>query len=929
MPKRHLVLSVLLAAMVCGLSVCRVRAQQMRMHPLPTQPLLPVAQVHAIAQTADGMMWYATTDGLCRDNGYQVDVFRPGQNDGGVMRSPNIYCLLATKDYLFFGTGEGLYRLDPASLRIARLRLGRDSQQGGKPHAGQPEPGMAVRSLLPLRDGTIAVSVGTSLACLAKDLTLTATLTDNKSIIPLCEDSHGRVWLNSNDKLVYTRAFAGGGTKRLSPMSRWGYAAPVAMCPADGKDKYWVATYGDGILLLDVATQTLVRQEASVADASDSRVIDMHRDGTSGLLWVSTMSGLDTYRTTGGRLERVDAVGNLPSRKLIVDHLCEDRDGQVWVSGFSPTTFIVAPDMGSVWRTDAASIRQATGFCLLADRMVAAGDGYYWVWQGRYGLALYHGQQGVSFICDTKPQGLASVEREFVGCASQPGIMAYNGNTVWRLWHEGMTVRAERVASVAGGIRGIRTDAQGRLWIATRTSIYLYMPASGVVRTLYTGRVSLLGSVAQGGNACLFASGQALLSVGCDGKVARVADVGEDMTCIVAGSDGAAWAATKRGRVLRCQDGGAEARPELGEPSGNIIKQVSFDDTGCLWTLTDQAVTRHNLRDNTFARFAAGDADIRVDYFYGLEPEGRGMGVTGAGAYCVLPTAAMSYAAMSKAVAMVSSVSTPDTTVLLGAGQHTVEIPPGTASVSVSLSSGEHLHAAKVSFAWRYGTDGSWTVIDKGGNRAFLGRLQRGDYDIYVKATDRYGNWGEPRLCVTLHRLPAWWETWWAWTLYILAAIAAAAGIAWLASRIWYLRRLQHLRQEMSLSVVSLEPDDVSARRYDTEFTRSMLKAIEGHISDPAYNVQGLAADMHTSRANLFRKCKALTGKNPTNLIKEIRLKAAATMLASETEASVADIAEKTGFASASYFTKCFKEMFGILPNQYRARNNGGGQDEP
>lgn len=47
-------------------------------HRLNTQSQLPVANIHTVYQSADGYMWYGTRGGgLCRDNGYQVNVFRP------------------------------------------------------------------------------------------------------------------------------------------------------------------------------------------------------------------------------------------------------------------------------------------------------------------------------------------------------------------------------------------------------------------------------------------------------------------------------------------------------------------------------------------------------------------------------------------------------------------------------------------------------------------------------------------------------------------------------------------------------------------------------------------------------------------------------------------------------------------------------------
>ena len=63
------------------LATLSVSSQQVVVTELPTQRLLPVAHIHRILQDSEGYMWYATEGGgLCRDNGYQINVFRSDLN---------------------------------------------------------------------------------------------------------------------------------------------------------------------------------------------------------------------------------------------------------------------------------------------------------------------------------------------------------------------------------------------------------------------------------------------------------------------------------------------------------------------------------------------------------------------------------------------------------------------------------------------------------------------------------------------------------------------------------------------------------------------------------------------------------------------------------------------------------------------------------
>ena len=72
---------------------------------------------------------------------------------------------------------------------------------------------------------------------------------------------------------------------------------------------------------------------------------------------------------------------------------------------------------------------------------------------------------------------------------------------------------------------------------------------------------------------------------------------------------------------------------------------------------------------------------------------------------------------------------------------------------------------------------------------------------------------------------------------------------------------------------------------------------------------------MNLSRVQLYRKVKALTGSTPVDLIRKARL-ARARHLLQTTGKSISEVAYTVGFSAPSYFTKCFKEEYGMLPNE-------------
>ena len=98
-------------------------------------------------------------------------------------------------------------------------------------------------------------------------------------------------------------------------------------------------------------------------------------------------------------------------------------------------------------------------------------------------------------------------------------------------------------------------------------------------------------------------------------------------------------------------------------------------------------------------------------------------------------------------------------------------------------------------------------------------------------------------------------------------------------------------------------------------------------MNSSEYNVEQLSTDMGMSRMNLYRKLQAITGQTPTEFIRTIRLKRAAQLL-QDGKLNVSEVADRVGFSSSSYFTKCFKEQFGVLPTQYSETDESGKTDE-
>ena len=104
------------------------------------------------------------------------------------------------------------------------------------------------------------------------------------------------------------------------------------------------------------------------------------------------------------------------------------------------------------------------------------------------------------------------------------------------------------------------------------------------------------------------------------------------------------------------------------------------------------------------------------------------------------------------------------------------------------------------------------------------------------------------------------------------------------------------------------------AKTPEDPFLLKFRNYIEAHLTDSDLNVETIGAELGLSRVQLYRKIKALTGQSPVELLRTARLNKGRQLLQT-TGKTVSEVAYEVGFTAPSYFTKCFKDEFGISPS--------------
>ena len=136
------------------------------------------------------------------------------------------------------------------------------------------------------------------------------------------------------------------------------------------------------------------------------------------------------------------------------------------------------------------------------------------------------------------------------------------------------------------------------------------------------------------------------------------------------------------------------------------------------------------------------------------------------------------------------------------------------------------------------------------------------------------------------------------------------------------IRALVALRNQLRLKYsrmpyLPLEEDSLPE---GSRFMEQVHRYITDNISNAAMTVDDIADAVNVSRTLLFSRIKALTGTTPNELLRSIRLKVAAELLAAPNNLRVTEICYMVGFTSTSYFAKCFKAQYGTLPTEWMER---------
>ena len=561
-------------------------------------------------------------------------------------------------------------------------------------------------------------------------------------------------------------------------------------------------------------------------------------------------------------------------------------------------------------------------------------------------------------------------------------------NIIMKLRREGQQIYLEKqldlskASKTAGNAEVIFEDSRQNLWIGTMNGIFLYRHQGQQL-------VCVSEKIGDVSDFCQSADGYIWCTVRNKG-ICRISPSGKwqlfphdkDFLTLDVTTDGTIWATTGEGQLLSF----ASTNPSVYTDytlkaglNGDMVDHVKVDRFNHLWIMTPQTIREFNPGNGAVRVYSTGDDDIVQHRFLPRavfrDSQSGEMFFGGIPGMVSFKTSQRLESIPKDVHPCITDVKVMGKSIWLDPQRrktsHSIEIGPDEQNITIEFSSLDFNNQARICYAYRLkGVDKDWVYLPVGKNAAIYNKVAKGDYVFEVKATDENGLWSKHVATFEIHRLPAWWETGWAYAVYILLFVLAL----WQIIKRYKERVVEHNDQIIEenvaegkkeyLTTVSKElvtplmtistiagnikagdksmekklgiiqdnverlkgmvqtkmESQLDATRIDERFIERATKIVEKHLGSEKLDVVFLASELGMSRSTFSRKLKAVVKQTPLEFIRGIKMKHAAEMLKQKT-ATIQDVMLAVGYNDHKSFAQVFRDTFGVSPSEYQRDN--------
>ena len=695
-------------------------------------------KVEFLLTDLQGAVWYNTNTGICRVSvdGTDVQHLYPYTHATDNVR---FVCACVTPHYIWLGTDCGdFWSCQLQSLHFEHSTLGKD---------------IAITDIATYEDNKTVVMTTADAGFFVYDrcaenlrqyaMDNTPALSSN-SFLSVTMDNHGIAWLENKQPGIFRFRFADNSLKHLQSVVDERFAQQQAqnlVLFEDENHKLWVNPYGGGFACYNYDTDAF---EAPVEGITN--IIHTAYSDRQGSIWISTYDkGIDRVDIFRQQFRLNDVRAN-KKQSGEVRAMLQLRHGDI----------LLASKNGKVTWYD-GNIREKAVlpitdlvYCMYEDHA-----GNIWFGTRRGGLYKATGSspktlQITHFRADGQPYSL-----------SNDNIYAITEDALGRLY----------IGTYGGGVN---IYADGRFFNSSNDWIGYPKEQCSMVRDLLIDGDYLYAATTAG-----------LLQISMKDRATRFVSL-HDVRCLHKDSDGNIWIGTFGGGLNKL----LSAEPELGLQNFNvasglqsdIVLSISEDTNGKLWFTSENAITRYDYHKQHFQYFKAliGEKDAYFTEAKALHTHSGQIFFGYTNGYCnfspeqILPSDEVPPLQLTNFQISNNDVQVGAKGSVLKENIDYVDcltLSHKQSVFSIEYAAIDFAGADRIQYAYMLeGFEDDWNYVHSQ-RKATYTNLPSGTYRFLVRSTNADGVWVDNTRSLTIKLQPSFWQTVWAFLLYILIAV--------------------------------------------------------------------------------------------------------------------------------------------------------------
>jgi len=816
--------------------------------------ILSQPAVTSIYQDSLGFIWILTQEGLNRFDGRQNKAFRADVNMPGSLSFDAMSGVVEDQaGNLWFGTkGGGLNRYIRESESFEVVRRGSDAST--TPYSDNIRSvciGLNNKIWIGYQDG--GFSAFDPETRLFRHYTsqrwplLTGDATYN-----ILEEPNGEVWISTDGNGLLSLNTSTESMKRFGDSDEGNQSLPsdrISKVLRDSKGNFWVAMLDAGAVRI-AADSTAVKRISKFRGGGSpaeqiQTVTDIYED-SEGAVFLATVSGLGLASDTGDSAEYIHIRG-LASSAPYFSSIIQDRSGRYWLGSYQGVSTGIQSSFSTI-SSEMGLLEEVVLSVALTD------DGSLWI--GSTG--------GLHRVMIDSEEDRQIISGEFNLARSEVTALLPEGDILWVgteraglykiNWRSGKSIRYSTGSSGdqslnSNLVTSILRDSYGNLWIGTfnaglnvmrpgEDSFSQYVSNSADESTLSSDTVYVIyqennGDLWVGTNTGLnrFNFDTGTFERFMHKRETPTGLSSNDVNAIYEDSKARLWVGTVGGGLNMWEPLDRKSsvtnfhhfQSNIGLPS-NSVYAIQGDDKGNLWLATSGGLTRFNYDSSQFKSYTVKDGLQSNDFNFGAsfrDSEGRlyfggskGLNYFNpdqVGDNSVEPPVALTRISLiNKQVWFDQPYNELDR----------LELDPSDYMIGFEFAALDFNDPDKNQYRYQMvGLDKNW--IDLGNkNTVDFTNLPSGQYVFRVMASNADGVWNDDGISLDIIVNPPFYLTWWAFFLYIIAALLM----------VMYVFHRQRQRELLQLEYQATLESDVRARTRDLRRANDKLQSAVDEI---------------------------------------------------------------------------------------------------